>query len=78
MKILAKIDNGAGGSRATWTGKPERVSEAGGELINLIADEKEKESLREFQRLCEKHGLLPKEPQSATAATRCAIEFNLV
>src|SRR5437660_11508092 len=27
---LWKIDNGAGGSRATWTGKPERVGEQGG------------------------------------------------
>jgi len=36
---LWKIDNGAGGSRATWTGKPERVDEQGGESINdgLIA-----------------------------------------
>src|SRR5436853_1169078 len=31
---LAKIDNGAGGSRATWTGKPARVDEPGGESIN--------------------------------------------
>ena len=30
----AKIDNGAGGSRATSTGKPERVGEPGGEPIN--------------------------------------------
>jgi len=30
----ARIDNGAGGSRATWTGKPERVGESGGESIN--------------------------------------------
>jgi diaminopimelate epimerase len=29
-----KIDNGAGGSRATWTGKPVRVDEPGGESIN--------------------------------------------
>ena len=28
------IDNGAGRSRATWTGKPERVDEPGGESIN--------------------------------------------
>src|SRR5947199_3440762 len=27
---LWKIDNGAGGSRATWTGKPERVGKQGG------------------------------------------------
>src|SRR6266699_4788951 len=27
---LWKIDNGAGGSRATWTGKPDRVGEPGG------------------------------------------------
>ena len=31
---VAKIDNGAGGSRATWTGRPERVGEPGGESIN--------------------------------------------
>jgi hypothetical protein len=31
---LAKIENGAGGSRATWTGKPARVDEPGGESIN--------------------------------------------
>ena len=31
-----KIDNGAGGSRATKTGKPERVGESGDEPINLI------------------------------------------
>jgi len=30
----AKIDNGAGGSRATSTGKPARVDEPGGESIN--------------------------------------------
>ena len=35
--VFNKIDNlesGAGGSRATWTGKPERVDEPGGESIN--------------------------------------------
>jgi len=32
--IDGKIDNGAGGSRATWTGQPERVGGPGGELIN--------------------------------------------
>jgi len=32
-----KIDNGAGGSRATWTGKPERVDEPGGESINRVS-----------------------------------------
>ena len=39
---LWKIDNGAGGSRATWTGKPERVDEQGGESINdlLIGESK--------------------------------------
>ncbi len=39
---LWKIDNGAGGSRATWTGKPERVGEQGGESINdaLITESK--------------------------------------
>ncbi len=39
---------------------------------------KEKEGLREFQRLCQKHGLLPKEAQSTTGATRRDIEFSLV
>ncbi len=34
-----KIDNGAGGSRATKTGKPERVRESGDEPINLILGE---------------------------------------
>ena len=29
-----QIDNGAGGSRATWTGKPERVGAPGGATIN--------------------------------------------
>jgi phosphoglycolate phosphatase-like HAD superfamily hydrolase len=33
---LLRVDNGAGGSRATKTGKPERVGESGGEPINLI------------------------------------------
>jgi len=32
--VFNKIDNGAGGSRATSTGKPERVDESGGESIN--------------------------------------------
>ena len=34
--------NGAGGSRATWTGKLERVGEQGGESINagLVAESK--------------------------------------
>src|SRR4029077_11051192 len=31
-----KIDNGAGGSRATRTGKPERVDAPGGESINHV------------------------------------------
>ena len=31
-----KIDNGAGGSRATWPGKPERVDEPGGESSNYL------------------------------------------
>src|SRR6266481_6348731 len=34
FKRFDKIDIGAGGSRATKTGKPERVNEPGGELIN--------------------------------------------
>jgi RNA polymerase sigma-70 factor (ECF subfamily) len=33
-KRKQRIDNGAGGSRATWTGKPERVDERGSESIN--------------------------------------------
>jgi 4-amino-4-deoxy-L-arabinose transferase-like glycosyltransferase len=31
-----RIDNGADGSRATWTEKPERVGEPGGESINYL------------------------------------------
>ena len=31
-----KIDNGASGSRATWTGKPSRVNDAGDESINHV------------------------------------------
>src|ERR1700680_1077849 len=34
FKRFGKIDIGAGGSRAAKTGKPERVNEPGGELIN--------------------------------------------
>jgi len=34
-----KLDNGAGGSQATKTGKPERVGESGDEPINLIFGE---------------------------------------
>lgn len=34
--IIHKIDNGACGSRATWTGKPARVGEPGGESINVL------------------------------------------
>src|SRR5439155_20744051 len=34
FKRFSTIDNGAGGSRATWTGKPARGNEAGGELLN--------------------------------------------
>src|ERR1700675_4532729 len=34
FKRFDKIDIGAGGSRSTKTGKPERVNEPGGELIN--------------------------------------------
>jgi len=34
-----KLDNGAGGSRATKTGKPERVGKSGDEPINLIFGE---------------------------------------
>jgi HlyD family secretion protein len=34
--FVGKIDNGGGGSRATWTGRPARVSEPGRELIKYI------------------------------------------
>jgi chorismate dehydratase len=48
------------------------------EHVRFSFGEKEKEGLRTFQRLCEKHGLLPTEPQSTTAATARGIELNLV
>jgi UDP-N-acetyl-D-mannosaminuronic acid transferase (WecB/TagA/CpsF family) len=32
--LVAKIDNGGRGSEATWTGKPAKVDEPGGESIN--------------------------------------------
>jgi hypothetical protein len=49
---LWKIDNGAGGSRATWTGKPERVDEQGGESINdgLIGESKGQFDSAEYER----------------------------
>jgi len=49
---LWKIDNGAGGSRATWTGKPERVGEQGCESINdgLIAESKGHFDAAEYDR----------------------------
>ena len=52
---LWKIDNGAGGSRATWTGKPERVSEQGGESINggSIAESKGHFDSAEYERQLE-------------------------
>ncbi len=55
---LWKIDNGAGGSRATWTGKPERVDEQGGESINdgLIAESKGYFDSAEYERQL-KHGM---------------------
>jgi SnoaL-like domain len=55
---LWKIDNGAGGSRATWTGKPERVDEQGGESINdgLIRESKGHFDSAEYERQL-KHGL---------------------
>jgi RimJ/RimL family protein N-acetyltransferase len=34
--VFHKIDTGACGSRATWTGKPARVDEPGGESIKLL------------------------------------------
>ena len=53
-----KIDNGAGGSRATWTGKPERLDEQGGESINngLIAESKGRFDSGEYERQL-KHGV---------------------
>jgi hypothetical protein len=55
---LWKIDNGAGGSRATWTGKPERVDEQGGESINkeLITESKGHFDSAEYERQL-KHGV---------------------
>ena len=55
---LWKFDNGAGGSRATWTGKPERVGEPGGESINagLIAESKGHFDSAEYERQL-KHGV---------------------
>ena len=50
-----------------------------GEHLRFSFGGKEKEGLREFQRLCQKHGLLPKEAQSRTAAARRdIIEFDIV
>ena len=53
-----KIDNGAGGSRATWTGKPERVDEQRGESISngLIAESKGRFDSGEYERQL-KHGV---------------------
>ncbi len=49
------------------------------EHLRFNFGEREKEGLREFQRLCQRHGLLPKEAQSRTAALRRdVIEFDLV
>ena len=55
---LWKTDNEAGGSRATWTGKPERVDEQGGESINdgLIAESKGHFDSAEYERQL-KHGV---------------------
>ena len=55
---LWKIDNGAGGSRATSTGEPERVGEQGGESINadLIAESKGHFDSAEYERQL-KHGV---------------------
>jgi predicted ester cyclase len=55
---LWKIDNGAGGSQATWTGKPERVDEPGGESIKdgLIAESKGHFDSTEYERQL-KHGI---------------------
>jgi chorismate dehydratase len=48
------------------------------EHLRFNFGEKEKQGLRAFQRLCQKHGLLPKEPPLATAATGRGLGFNLV
>ena len=55
---LWKIDNEAGGSRAKWTGKRERVDEPGGESINngLIAESKGRFDAAEYERQL-KHGV---------------------
>jgi uncharacterized protein (TIGR02246 family) len=55
---LWQLDNGAGGSRATWMGKPERVDEQGGDSINggLIAESKGHFDSAEYQRQL-KHGV---------------------
>src|SRR6266436_415150 len=49
---LWKIDNGAGGSWATWTGKPERVEEQGCQSINngLIAESKGNFDAADYER----------------------------
>ena len=55
---LWKIDNGAGGSRTTWTGKPERVGEQGGESINdgLISESRGHFDAAEYERQLGKRG----------------------
>lgn len=37
LALLARLDNGAGENRVTWTGKPVRVDEQGGESIDETA-----------------------------------------
>jgi phosphoglycolate phosphatase-like HAD superfamily hydrolase len=63
---LLKIDNGAGGSRATKTGEPERVRESGDEPINFIegytaAADRSKPAPDLFSAAFEKLSVLPNE-----------------
>jgi len=45
-----KTDNGGGGSRTTWTGKPARVGEPGGEPINPTTETKDRQETIEVVR----------------------------
>src|SRR5216684_8896977 len=49
MRREQRIDNGAGGSRATSTGKPERGNEPGGELLNHFVTAEFDEFPKELQ-----------------------------
>ena len=45
-----KTDNGGGGIRTTWTGKPARVSEPGGEPVNPTTEAKDRQETIEVVR----------------------------